>query len=659
MKSLKEIVRRRLLLLTAVMMVMILLIAVFFQVISIQTQVKGNAEATFIQVSQVIEKNKEELKAIKAEYENTCLLNAEAISYIIDHRPDLLETSLQRNGKGEMKEIGTPDKREAFRTIANMLEVDEIHIFDTTGCIFTGTHLEYTGYTFDDGEQIGFFKPLLDDKRLELCQDITPNTADGRIVQYSARWSIDGNYIVQVGMYPDAVLEVTEKNELSYIFSLLRGNPGVLLYAVDSESGNIVGSNAGIEKDTNISAIGLSLGSMGKYKHGAHVNVNGVNSFCIFEEIDGTYIGYIISNDQMYGNVGMYTFMMSLGLVIVAIVLVIVVMRFTDKYIIGSISATNGRLRAVTEGDLGERVDVQSSQEFSELSSYINSMIRSLLAETDKMSLVLNRTNLHIGVYEYNTKMKSVRFTEHIPEIFGLNSDEMAKLSSDYRNLREFINQLCREPIADAENTYRFEGKTEMYIKLEEVTNGSEILGIVMDVTEETLIRKRAEAERDHDQLTGLYNRRGMSRAFEKLFSSSSEMGSGALIMIDSDNLKVVNDTYGHAAGDEYLKQLAYILQNFTAPKLIAARTGGDEFVLLIYGYKNDTEAKEAVRLIGEYQDKEIVTLANGTKLPLYFSYGYELTKGRADYELMLSAADFSMYNSKRERKKAYKKIEN
>ncbi len=635
MKSLKKIIQHNLLWLTAVMMVLILLIALLFQVMSNRAQARKNADAMFVQVGQIIEKSTAELETVKADYETTCLLNAETISYIIQENTEIL---------GNVEE---------FRQLAHKLEVDEIHIFTEKGRIFTGTHPEYFNFTFDSGEQMNFFKPMLEDKSLRLCQPITPNTAEGKLVQYSALWSADGRYIVQVGMYPDAVLEVTEKNELSYIFSLLRSHPGVSLYAVDSASGQIVGSTAGTDNGKTMDEIGLKFSDIEKFEDGVHETVNGVDSYCIFKNMDGTLIGYVIANDQLYSNIGLYTLMLALCLLVIAIVLVVVVQKYTERYIVGSISATNERLRAVSAGNLDERVDVQSSREFAELSSHINSMIRSLLSDTDKMSLVLNRTNLHIGVYEYNTKMKNVRFTEHIPEIFGLSAGEMRALATDYTHMQQFIDRLRREPVPGEENTYRFVGKKEMYIKLEEISGNNAILGIVMDVTEETVSRKRAEIERDIDLMTALYNRRGMERQFERLFADPAAMGGGALIMVDADNLKSINDNYGHAVGDMYLKQLADILRNFDAPCHLAARTGGDEFVLLIYGYSTDADVNAALERIREQQHNATVQLADGRKLPLQFSYGYELTHGRRDHENMLSVADAHMYNSKRMRKKA------
>ncbi len=637
MVGLKKLVRQRLLGLTVLIMAVILLVAVFFQILGIQKQARENANAMFAQVRQIIDKSEEELERIEAEYRETCLLNAESIAYIIGVHPEIL---------GNVEE---------FRQLAKKLEVDEIHIFDATGRIFTGTHPEYFNFTFDSGEQINFFKPMLEDKTLRLCQDIAPNTAEGKLVQYSALWSTEGKYIIQVGMYPSAVLDMTEKSEISYIFSLLRGNPGVSMYAISPLGGKIVGSSTTVENGKRIVDIGLSLRDVAKYEKGTHVTVNGVDSFCMFENIDGTLIGYVISNDQLYGNIGEYTLLLALCLAVIAAVLVVVVQLYTDRYIIGSIAQTNETLRAVTEGDLDERVDVQSCLEFSELSRHINSMILRLLADTDKMSLVLNRTNLHIGVYEYNTKMKHVRYTEHIAEIFGLGTHEMKRLASDRAHMQAFIERLRSEPVEGAENTYRLLGKREMFIKLEEVSHDNTVLGIVMDVTEEIAGRKRAETERDIDLMTGLYNRRGMERLFDEVFADPQAMGHGVLMMLDCDNLKDVNDTYGHAFGDMYLQHFAEILEELNAPARIVARTGGDEFVLLFYGYETEAAAQAATAQIQELQDHATVTLPSGKSIPLLFSYGFELTHGRNDHESLLSKADAHMYNSKRLRKKAWR----
>ncbi len=171
------------------------------QALNAQISAQDRAAAVFVQIEQLLEENQQDLDKTKEEYSLTCLKNAEAIAYIIESNPAVMESV------------------EELKRIADFMEVDEIHIFDHTGRIFTGTHPEYYDFTFDSGEQMNFFKPMLKDKSLKLVQDITPNTAEEKMMQYSALWSEHGEFIVQVGMEPVNVMRVTEKNEL-HIFSL-------------------------------------------------------------------------------------------------------------------------------------------------------------------------------------------------------------------------------------------------------------------------------------------------------------------------------------------------------------------------------------------------------------------------------------------------------
>ncbi len=633
LKSLKNIISQKLQLLAFGTMILLLMLALAFQVWSTWRQARENANSTFQQVGQVIRESSAELTSVKESYRETCLLNAETIAYIVQKNPDIL---------GNVEE---------FRQLAHMMQVDEIHIFDQTGRIFTGTHPEYYDFTFDSGVQMQFFKPMMSDKSLQLCQDITPNTAEGKLVQYSALWSPDLKFIVQVGMYPDAVLEVTEKNELSYIFTLLQGNPGVSLYAIDAHSRMIVGSTSGQNTGSAMTTVGFDEGALEQYRKGTHATINGVNSFCVMEEMDGTLIAYVISNDQLYQGILTYTMLLALCLLVILYAYVLVIWQFINRYIISGISNINEKLRAVSDGKLDERVDRQDSLEFGELRQHINNMVGNILASTVKMSLVLNRTNMPIGVYEYNLEMKNVRFTDHIPKIFGLSSQELSLLSADYRELQKFLLKLRQNPLSDAENTYRWVGKTEKYLKLEEIVNGSDVLGIVMDVTEETLVLKRTKAERDIDLLTGLYNRRGMESELAALFANSETVQRGAILMIDSDGLKQVNDTYGHAVGDSYIRALADLLRNFGSASRLAARIGGDEFLLLLYGYADDTEVHTDIARLRQLDESTMISAGDGTLIPLRFSLGHVFTRGRQDYDAMIFEADGGMYRAKRLRK--------
>ena len=122
-------------------------------------------------------------------------------------------------------------------------------------------------------------------------------------------------------------------------------------------------------------------------------------------------------------------------------------------------------------------------------------MVRSLLAYNEKMSYVLGKTNMYIGVYEYNKNMKKVRFTEYIPRIFLLDEEESKRLSEDDKEFQKFIKKVRENPVHGEQGTYKLWEEKEHYIKLEEINEEDGVFGVAIDVTEEITRRKEFDVE--------------------------------------------------------------------------------------------------------------------------------------------------------------------
>lgn len=631
MQTLRNIISRYMRHVTFLLVAFLLVMILCLQFAHEQKLARETASETFYQIGQLLERNQEELDETKAAYRETCLHNAEAIAYIIEDDPSVLESV------------------EELKQIAKMMEVDEIHIFDTTGRIYAGTHPEYYDYTFDSGEQMNFFKPLLTDKSLHLVQDITPNTAEAKMMQYSALWSKSGAFIVQIGMEPVNVLKATEKNELSYLFSLFRVNPHANYYAVIG-SGEIVGSTDLPSVGRQLADIGLDLNTIANGTTAFHAKVNGVNSYCVFREKNGNYIGRVLSCHEMYQSIPPITAALAVCLFTIAFILSHIVTKYMNLYVVEGIRSVNEKLHSITQGNLDEMVDIQNSVEFSELSGYINRMKQRLLDNNKRMSYVLDKANMYIGVYEYNPHMKRVRFTRHVPRILCLEPEEADKLSSDYALFQTFITGLRNDPVDGETNVFSLKDR---YVKLEEINKDGEILGVVVDVTEEVKRRRQIETERDYDPLTGLYNRRGLEIRLSALLDRPETLGCYAVVMIDADNLKTINDTYGHDAGDVYLKEIAALFEDFGPKSCVSARLGGDEFLLFLYRYGSEQELTDTVALLSDLQDNSFANLNDQVHVPLRFSFGASLTDQPADYEKLMKEADERMYENKRKRKES------
>ena len=172
----------------------------------------------------VIDKNEsiesEFVKSLKDDY----IVRAKAISYIVDAKPEV---------EYDVDEL---------QKIVGLMSVDEIHFIDDTGTIYSGSLPKYFGYSFDSGEQIAFFKQMLNNKDLTLCQDVTPNTAEAKEMMYAITWNEAKTHMVQVGITPKRLLKELKRNQISNVVADMPVYKGMEIYVVDAKTKKILGA---------------------------------------------------------------------------------------------------------------------------------------------------------------------------------------------------------------------------------------------------------------------------------------------------------------------------------------------------------------------------------------------------------------------------------
>ena len=159
---------------------------------------------------------------------------------------------------------------------------------------------------------------------------------------------------------------------------------------------------------------------------------------------------------------------------------------------------------------------------------------------------------------------------------------------------------------------------------------------------------KRLSDEVSTDLLTQVSNRRGLMQAFEAESAQSRRQGGSALAvgLIDIDNFKKLNDSLGHAAGDQALKALAAGVRERLRPQDHLARFGGEEFVVLLPG----TDVEEARQVLTRLQRNlsEALFLHEGREVFVTFSAGVTAWKTGEDLQPALERADQALYEAKR-----------
>ena len=216
-------------------------------------------------------------------------------------------------------------------------------------------------------------------------------------------------------------------------------------------------------------------------------------------------------------------------------------------------------------------------------------------------------------------------------------------------------------------------GKGTNYIIEEKGENGSEflelikrptyddngningIVALINNVTETQLLKRELEKRSKTDSLTGLLNKQTTEELITELIAQSSLLKSkGALLMLDVDNFKKINDTYGHAAGDRVLMAIGNIIHSSFKGMDVAGRIGGDEFMVYLRDIEN---ADTALRLAAKISDKARHLFPNeplGRCVTL--SIGIALYPDHSkNFEDLYRAADQALYYVKERGKDFYK----
>jgi diguanylate cyclase (GGDEF)-like protein len=148
------------------------------------------------------------------------------------------------------------------------------------------------------------------------------------------------------------------------------------------------------------------------------------------------------------------------------------------------------------------------------------------------------------------------------------------------------------------------------------------------------------------DEATGLLNRRGFVEAVARAMDRGRRYGeTGALLVIDLDGFKAVNDTYGHAAGDHVLEAVARVLKGLVRTVDDVARIGGDEFAVLL-NQTSPEHAAERSALIESYLNG-LIAPWRGRNIHVRASVGCQCFDAESDIDDVFALADSNMYSRK------------
>ncbi len=276
----------------------------------------------------------------------------------------------------------------------------------------------------------------------------------------------------------------------------------------------------------------------------------------------------------------------------------------------------------------------------------------SALEAAGRLSRVLRSAKLPVGVFEVRDDNDMAFCSDGLFRLLGRTEQPAGDNLIPKEQCWDMVNAVMQNKVE--ESFFRIPGEgAPRFVRVEIMQEENGVVGTVMDVTSEVEDRHRIERERDHDLLTGILNRRAFDSSAEGLFiRRGAALGVAAVIMLDLDNLKYLNDTYGHDCGDGYIRTFAEALRLFGMENALVARRSGDEFLVLLHGGKTKAEMRERVQRAWKGIVERTYQLPDGTLYQLRVSGGLAWFPDDADnLNQLIQYADFAMYKVKRNAK--------
>lgn len=381
-----------------------------------------------------------------------------------------------------------------------------------------------------------------------------------------------------------------------------------------------------------------------------------------FEQEEWVLVGMARKNDLL-------SFYNSIRGMLLSSILIPIILSVFGVFVIGKIvtDPIRGLVNEVRKrsGEHGLTLTRVHIGEIDELTETIEQLSADVERSASKISSILEHANVLIGVFEYEETNESVFCSRSIFEMMGwaepeepycyMSSGEFQKrMEEAIRNTKKdgvnYLFHINVSPASDDTGEAGVSGGPAAFSRgrwvrliLDKQEPGT-ILGVLSDVTSDVEEKEKLERERNYDLLTNLYNRRAFR---EQLVVAMADGGiqTAAVAMWDLDNLKYINDTYGHDEGDRYIVLFASCLKRLEKDGAIVSRYSGDEFVTLIYGSGGKEEIRHRVTGFMQFLQTVSLEMKGGYQIPIRVSGGMAWYPDDAvDFDTLLNYADFAMY---------------
>lgn len=289
-------------------------------------------------------------------------------------------------------------------------------------------------------------------------------------------------------------------------------------------------------------------------------------------------------------------------------------------------------------------------REIDDLTAAVQLLNQRLKNVSKTTSKILELSLLPIGGYEVLDNSNQVILTDFL--YWLLHLDPGSHISQ--ADWGRYYHKLTRQPLEDQENIYEYyDAYTEkqMWLRILEAKSPNGVVGVIQDVTEDIEEKRRLTNELDYDALTGLLSNTALKRESKRKIKEKPDK-IGVMIFIDLDNLKYINDNFGHDVGDRLIIRASEIFRYFEQYGGIVSRISGDEFAIYLHDCGNQEEVRKILKNLYDYGKQFCLTTPDGSDNQIRFSAGVAwYPQDATDVMDLLKLSDFAMYEAKHKEK--------
>lgn len=267
------------------------------------------------------------------------------------------------------------DSKTKLYEICDRLMVNELHVIDEDGIITHSTVDEYIGFDMGSGEQSAAFLVITDDPSIEIVQEPQENAAAGIIIQYIGVARKDAKGFVQVGIRPEILEETLASTAIDVVLKDIDFGKSGYVYAIDSSTGEILAHPNSALIGTQAKDAGFPVNSTGG---NGRIRVDGTSGYYVSELYGDTLIGTFMPSREYYATRRNQCIIVFISLFVVFMVLINVINTTVDKRIVTGINHIGDTMQKIAAGNFDITVQENSSPEFTQLSSSINTMVNAI-----------------------------------------------------------------------------------------------------------------------------------------------------------------------------------------------------------------------------------------------------------------------------------------